>query len=168
LIKAAAELAAEFPLTLEFLGQLRASEQPVYETMVGRTGMGDRIVFREPLPHDRMAEWLASLDVFVLPSISEGCPNILMEAMAVGLPCVATRVGAAEALIEDGVSGMLVPWGNSGSLRDAIRFVRENPAAARNLGVAARLKMRDFSRERERQEWARVYSDLLNQELVRV
>jgi len=168
LIKAAAELAAEFPLTLEFLGQLRASEQSVYEIMVSRTEMADNIVFRDALPHDRMAEWLASLEVFVLPSLSEGCPNVLMEAMAVGLPCVATRVGAAEALIDDGVSGLLVPWGNSASLREAIRSVKENPAAARDLGVAARLKMRDFSRERERQEWARVYSDLLNQELVRV
>jgi len=161
LIKAAGELVAEFPLTVELLGQLRASEQDAYEAMVRRTDMEDRIVFRGPLSHDRIPEWLASLDVFVLPSVSEGCPTILMEALAVGVPSVATRVGAVETLIEDRVSGVLIPWGDSAAVRDALRYVRENPVSAQNMGLAARLKMREFSRERERRQWERVYNELL-------
>ena len=83
-------------------------------------------------------EWLRSLNAFVLPSVSEGCPNILMEAMATGVPCVATRTGAVEDLMEDHISGILVPWGNSLALEHSLQELIQDQKSAMSLGLAAR------------------------------
>lgn len=161
LLKAVGELDGSRGLELEILGELRSSEKDVFETMVQRTGVRDILRFREPLPHDKIAEWLTSLDAFVLPSISEGCPNILMEAMAAGLPCIATRVGAVEDLMEHRVSGLVVPWGDSHALAEAVAEIMNEPDLAERLGAASRLRMKEFSSSRERREWEEIYRQLI-------
>jgi glycosyltransferase involved in cell wall biosynthesis len=83
---------------------------------------------------------LRQLDVFVLPSLSEACSNALLEAMATGRAVVATRVGGNPALVEDQVTGLLVPPGDPAALAKAvIRFI-EDPALA--AGLAARSQQR--------------------------
>ena len=77
-------------------------------------------------------------DVFVLPSLSEGSPNALLEAMACGLPIVATRVGGVPEIAVDGETALLVPPEDPVALARAIdRLLRDRPLAAR-LGSAAR------------------------------
>jgi glycosyltransferase involved in cell wall biosynthesis len=104
-----------------------------------------------------MPEWLISLDGFVLPSLSEGCPHILMEAMAGGLPCVATRVGAVPDLVEEGVSGLLARGGNAESLKTALEKLLALPDGGASLGQGARKRMEGYSPARERQEWGKAY-----------
>ncbi len=161
LLKAFAAVLREQEGELELVGGLREEEKPVFAAMLQRTGSGPRVKFRGPLPHLQIQEWLRSLDVFVLPSVSEGCPNILMEAMANGVPCVATRTGANAVLLEDRVSGLLVPWGDSRSLAQAIGELLGNPGWAASLGAAARRRMGDFSPPREQAAWAAVYRRFL-------
>ena len=148
-------------VALELSGTVRESEKGTYDAMVRKTGIARLLTLKEPVPHEAMPEWLRSLDVFVLPSVSEGCPNILMEAMACGLPCVATRTGAVEELIEDRVSGLLVPWGDSRALATALAEIIDKPDLAWPLGYAARLKMTEFSGQRERRAWEQVYREVL-------
>lgn len=162
LMKAVAALGKSRNVKLELLGHLRDSEKEVYQSVIRSTGIRDNLDFRDALPHERIPEWLGSLDAFVLPSVSEGCPNILMEAMAMGVPCVATSVGAVEALMEDHVSGLIVPCGNSEALTKAIAELMDNPDFARNLGDAARVGMREFSRERELRDWERIYREVID------
>lgn len=157
LFKALALTRSRAPLFLELCGELRKSEKSVYEYMVAKTGIEDLVILRDPLPHDKITEWLRSLDLFVLPSISEGCPNILMEALACGTPCIATRTGANEELIEDRVSGLIVPWGDSEALAGALGELIGNHDLRRRLGSAGRLRMRRFSPEKERLDWESVY-----------
>jgi len=83
-------------------------------------------------------ELLAAMDVFVLPSHSEGMPNALLEAMAAGKPVVATRVGGSAEIIRDGENGLLVPPQAPGALASAIGRLRADPALAGLLGAAAR------------------------------
>ena len=64
---------------------------------------------------------LAALDVFVLPSQSEGLNNTILEAMAAGLPVVATRVGGADEMVIDGGTGLLVPPGSPEKMADALK-----------------------------------------------
>ena len=116
LFKALGELNRRTGVELELAGEVRESEQNVYETMKERAGVEGLVRFKGTIPHREMADWLLSLDGFVLPSVSEGCPNILLEAMACGLPCVSTRVGATPVIMEDKVSGLLVPAGDSRAL----------------------------------------------------
>ena len=92
--------------------------------------------------------FLGGLDIAVLPSRSEGMSNALLEYMAAGRPIVATAVGAAPELIEDGVHGLLVPPGDAARLAEAINRLLSEPRLARRLGEAARRRARDrYSRE---------------------
>lgn len=80
---------------------------------------------------------LAGFDSFVLPSLNEGMGRALIEAMAAGLPVIASRVGGIPALIEDGKNGLLVPAGDSSALADAIRKIGDDAAWAAELGADA-------------------------------
>lgn len=80
---------------------------------------------------------LAGFDCFVLPSFNEGMGRALVEAMAAGLPVIASRVGGIPALIDDGSNGLLVPAGDSGALADAIGLVIHDPERAAQLGRRA-------------------------------
>ncbi len=157
LFKAMTELRKRHNVTLELTGTIRDSEQKTCEDMIKRTGIRDILTFRPAVSHEKMNDWLLSLDAFVLPSVSEGCPNILMEAMACGLPCVATRVGAVENLMEDGISGFVVPWGSANAIAGALERIIALPDRGLALGTAARERMTNFSLERERREWEQVY-----------
>jgi L-malate glycosyltransferase len=161
LIKAAAELRQRVSVVLELPGHLRESERAVVAAMVQRTGLDGCIHFREPLAHDDIPAWLRTLDVFVLPSVSEGCPNILMEAMASGVPSVATRTGANEELMEDRISGLLVPWGNAEVLGEALGAILTDAELGASLGAAARMRMQEFSADREMTAWESVYGEII-------
>jgi glycosyltransferase involved in cell wall biosynthesis len=147
-------------LILELRGELRKSERPIYEQMLAKTDIGDLVVLQDPLPHDEIPDWLRTLDMFVLPSISEGCPNILMEALASGVPCIATRTGANEELIQNYVSGILVPWGDSAALAGALTELANDVDLRQSLGSAGRLRMGQFSPERERLDWENIYTEI--------
>ena len=72
------------------------------------------------LDHPAMLDEMRSADIFALPSFGEGFPNSLIEAMALGLPSIATPVGAVPEIIEDGVNGRLIPLGDAKALAAAI------------------------------------------------
>ena len=91
---------------------------------------------------------LASLDVFCLPSLTEGMPMTVLEAMATGLPVVATKVGGIPELVEEGHTGLMVPPGASGQLEAALLALANNPARALEMGRNGRERLvKKFSLE---------------------
>ncbi|MBN1884270.1 MAG: glycosyltransferase [Candidatus Krumholzibacteriota bacterium] len=90
-----------------------------------------------------VATFLGGLDIFVLSSRSEGMPMTLIEALAAGVPAVATAVGGVPEVIEDGRTGMLVPPGDSGALAGAIAALLDDPVRAAALGGAGRAAVRE-------------------------
>jgi glycosyltransferase involved in cell wall biosynthesis len=99
-------------------------------------GVGEQVRF---LGERRdVGERLANADLFVLPSRTEALPNSVMEAMAAGLPIVACRIGGIPELVEDGVTGLLVPPDDPDALGEAMAQLVANPARASALGAAAR------------------------------
>jgi glycosyltransferase involved in cell wall biosynthesis len=161
IFKAVERLKSRRDLVLELLGELRESEREVYHQMVNKTGIENILRFTQAIPHEQVCRWLQGLDVFVLPSVSEGCPNILMEAMASGVPSIATRTGAMESLVHGRVSGLLVPWGDSEALASALAEIMDNPGFAESLGAAGRHQMKQFSATREREAWESLYRELI-------
>lgn len=113
--------------------------------LIGRLGLGGAVDFpgfADP------AGMLAKLDVFVLPSRTEGSPRALLEAMAAGRPIVATKVGGVPEIVEDGSSGLLVEPDDPEGMASAILRLLESPRLARLLGEGARRRAEErFSLE---------------------
>lgn len=161
LLKAVALLRRDGGIRLELAGECRPEESPILEELLEGLDIRDIVTLRGVIAHEDMPAWLSGLDAFALPSLSEGCPNVLMEAMAVGLPCVASRVGACAELVEHGVSGLLAPWGDASVLASALARLRGDPDLAASLGRAAQRRMTLFSGERERRGWETVLREVL-------
>ena len=130
------------------------------ESRAARLGLQKRVIFtgfRLDVPR-----LLSAVSVSVLPSLSEGLSNTILESMAAGAPVVATRVGGSPEALEDGVDGLLVPPRDSAALSRAIGWVLEHPEAARDLGRRARARVaEEFSLARMIRETECLYARLL-------
>ncbi len=118
-----------------------------FEHLVAELGLGGRVRFLGTRREDEVIEHLDASDLFVLPSIisqdgqMEGLPNVLIEALACGLPVVTTRLSGIPELVEDGVIGALAEPGDPESLRAALRRVLDDPAAAQRWAQAGRARV---------------------------
>ncbi|MBI2469458.1 MAG: glycosyltransferase [Candidatus Rokubacteria bacterium] len=130
------------------------------ERRASRLGLDGRVVFtgsRLDVP-----ELLSEVAVSVLPSLSEGLPNAVLESMAAGVPVVATRVGGTPEAVEDGVTGLLVPPRDAEALTRAISSLLENPDLAARVGATGRERVTaHFSLERMVRETESLYARLL-------
>src|SRR5438067_1485219 len=109
--------------------------------------------------------WLAAMDVFVHTSDFEGMPNAVMEAMAMGLPVVASAVDGTRELIEDGVSGYLLPPGDVDAFAERIHGLIEDPEAAHRLGERAHHKVLErFGLSRMIQAYDHLFRSLVTPE----
>ena len=130
------------------------------EERAARLGLQQRVLFtgfRLDVPR-----LLSAVTMSVLPSLSEGLSNTILESMAAGAPVVATRVGGSAEALEDGVDGLLVPPRDPAALSRAITWVLEHPEAARELGRRARARVaEEFSLQRMIRETECLYARLL-------
>lgn len=108
------------------------------KSQVEKAGLATRIHFLPEVPVDQMADWYAALDLYVAPQRWEGFGLTPLEAMACGVPVVATRVGAFEELVEENRTGSLVAPDDSRALADAINMWLADPALLAGAGAAAR------------------------------
>jgi len=121
-------------------------EQANLERLARQMGVSDVVCFAGRVPQDRVALYLRAADVLVLYSGYEGLPHILLEAMLAGTPVVASAKGGIPEVVEDGVTGRLVPWGDEARLRDALLDALSDPARAASWAERARARIeRDFS-----------------------
>jgi len=105
---------------------------------------------------------LASSDVFVLSSRWEGLPYTIIEAMMARLPVVSTRVGGVPELVEDGVTGFLVPAEDPPALAEALQTLLDDPELRRRMGEAGREKaLREFTLDRMLRETERTYEEVV-------
>jgi glycosyltransferase involved in cell wall biosynthesis len=104
---------------------------------------------------------LSILDVFVLSSVAEGLCTSILDAMASGVPVVATRVGGVPELISDGECGLLVPPADPPAMADAIHRVLKDKSLEGKLIAGARNRVLDFSVERTVEQTERLYRKLL-------
>jgi glycosyltransferase involved in cell wall biosynthesis len=113
-------------------------DRPALEAAARRLGVAGAVTFAGALGADEVTELLRHADVFCLPSFAEGVPVVLMEAMASGLPVVATAVMGVPELVLDGEAGTLVPPGRAEPLAAALRELAADPEARRRMGAAGR------------------------------
>jgi len=138
LLEAFAQIAADQPdLYLLFVGD-GPDKRPLQAAAQQLPGANGVIFLGDQQGIPRL---LAALDLLVLPSLWEGLPNIVLEAMAAGLPVVATAVGGTPELVIDGETGLLVPPHDPAALAQAILTLLRDPDLARRLGENGRQRV---------------------------
>lgn len=133
-VKVLADRGQSIHLTCAGDGSLR-SQLP---EQAARLDITDRVSFTGPVHPDAIPDLYRSADIFVLPSLVEGMPNVVLEAMASGLPVVATRIPGSEELVGDGETGYLVDSGSPESLADALEDIVTRPDRRDQMGMRGR------------------------------
>jgi glycosyltransferase involved in cell wall biosynthesis len=130
------------------------------EAQARRLGIRDAVVF-VGYQEDVVSAY-AAMDVFVLPSRDEGFGLVFLEAMAMGVPVVGTRVIGSEDAVDDGVTGLLVPYQNAPALAEAVRAMLEQPGLAQRFRETAAERVRAvYSRERFAVQVEAIYRELV-------
>jgi len=111
------------------------------ETLVDAMALGDRVTFAGYQSQSDVRRYLTQVDIFILPSFSEGVPVVLMEAMAAGVPVIATRVGGIGELVDDGINGYLAIPGDSQSLTQHLDTLLKDPQRRAEFGAKGRDKV---------------------------
>lgn len=165
LIAAAPAVVREFPATRFVLAGDGASRS-AFEQQVADLGLRENFLFlgrRSDIP-----DVLASCDIAVLPSRAEGLPNAVLEYMAAGLPTIASRVGGNPELVQDGVTGLLVPAQDAAALSDALLVLLRDPELSRRIAAnGRRLATQGFSFDRLVREVDALYTELLERSELR-
>ena len=135
---------------------------------VARLGLTERVIFAGRIERDRLSALFAAADLFLLPSVHDhagnvdGLPNTLLEAMATGLPIIASNVVGVPTVIDDGIEGLLVPERDVTALSAAIATLLRDPARAATLGTAARSRVeRELTWPQIAQRYLAVYREAL-------
>jgi glycogen(starch) synthase len=140
-LRALPELRKEFPgVELRIAGESLA--MPSYlatcQSFIARHGLGENVRFLDTLTPSEMADEYARCTLMVLPSIQETAPVTVGEAMAAGVPIVATRVGGVPHMVQDGLTGLLVNYGDVDGLTAALRRVLTDVPLRQSMARAAR------------------------------
>jgi colanic acid/amylovoran biosynthesis glycosyltransferase len=123
--------------------------RPSLERLAEHLGIASRVSFLGAVGQDDLHALYEEASIFCLPSFAEGVPVVLMEAMAMGLPVVSTRITGIPELIEDGVDGLLVAPGRPDELAERLERLLDDPSLCRELGSRGREKvLREFDAER--------------------
>jgi glycosyltransferase involved in cell wall biosynthesis len=163
LIAAAARVVTRLPHT-RFLLVGDGTERAALERLAHELGIAEHIVFLGERRDVRFL--LAGLDLFVLPSREEGMGIVLIEAMATGIPVVATATGGIVEVVEDGVSGFLVPRGDANALAESIILALSAPGRAEQVSANARRRAAAmFSIDTTVHRTEQIYEELLREKL---
>ena len=159
LLRAASRICSEFD-DVRFVIVGGGPDRGTLERLVADLGIGGRMTFAG-IRMD-VDEVLRLSDIFVLPSRTEAFPNVILEAMASGLPVVSTDVGSVAELVDNEKNGIRVPSENDEQLASAIRRLLADPGAARAYGAEGRrIVEHKFPLARMCSERERLFADLL-------
>lgn len=141
-------------ILLDALAALRAEGRRVHLTLVGqgpdmeslkaqcsRLDLGETVMLTGAVNQDTILDYYLRADAFVLPSFAEGLPVVLMEAMALGVPCITTHITGVPEMIRDGIEGLLVAPSDTEGLTRAIARLMDDPGLGKALVQAGRSRI---------------------------
>jgi colanic acid/amylovoran biosynthesis glycosyltransferase len=138
---------------LVFIGE--GEDRRSLEEQVRKLDLQEDVLLTGALGQNRVMDYYRKADLFVLPSFAEGVPVVLMEAMALQIPVISTRITGIPELIEHEKTGLLVTPGNSVELADAIVRIFENESLGSRLGAEARKAVLDGFNQNENNQYLR-------------
>jgi glycosyltransferase involved in cell wall biosynthesis len=159
-LRAMAQVGVQSRLQLHVLGT-----GPLRDELAGesaRLGLSERVHFHGF--QRNILDWIAHLDALLMPSLHEGLPYTLLEAMSLGVPTVASRVGGLAEVLVDGRTGLLIEVGDEAGLAAALTRLAEDPELARRLGAASATVQREaYTLSRMADEYLEVYAQARTQ-----
>ncbi|MCU0524361.1 MAG: glycosyltransferase [Elainella sp. Prado103] len=153
---------AQIEITLLFVGDFVEKERGYWEQELHHSGMADQVVITGKISRTEALAYLPYMDIFAIPSIHDGCPNALLEAMLAARAIVGTHVDAIGEILTDEVTGLVVKPFSSPDLAAALKRLSEQPHLRQQLGIAAREQvLRQLAPAVEQENWRQVYHQVL-------
>ncbi len=150
LLSAMGNLQGNLPCRLTLIATGSHEEKDALRNQIIRAGLSQVVFLLGSQTPGQLRQRMRSSDVLISPSFAEGLPQVIVEAMALGLPVIATPVGATSELVRDKITGLLVPPGDSAALIAAIQAFANDPDSARTRAQTARLEIeRDYDQTQE-------------------
>ena len=160
LLDACQNLAIEF--TLLFVGDFVDKERKYWEQELANTGLQNKIVITGKISREAALAYLPYMDIFAIPSLNDGCPNALLEAMLAERAVIGTNVDAIGEIIEHDINGLLVNPYSSEELSIAINKLMNRPLLRQTFGKIARHKvLQDLNPAVEQANWEKIYHQVL-------
>jgi glycosyltransferase involved in cell wall biosynthesis len=160
LLDACQKIETEF--TLLFVGDFVVKEAEYWQQELANSGLQDKIVITGKVSREEAVAYLPYMDIFAIPSLNDGCPNALLEAMLAERAVIGTNVDAIAEIIEDGVNGLLVNPYSSEELSNAIAKLINRPLLRKNFGKLAKQKiLQDLNPAVEQANWREIYDRVL-------
>jgi glycosyltransferase involved in cell wall biosynthesis len=135
-------------------------ERKNLEVLISEQNLTDVVTFVGRVSPEQVAEHMADSDVFVLPSLSEGFPGVVLEAMASGLPVVATRVTGMHEIVHEGENGFLVHPGDPGELASRVTQLLQDPGLRERISQRNRTDAAQYSWERLIERLESIYNSI--------
>ncbi len=163
LLRAVSKLEGEFRLLAVGGDGKEAARQAELRALVDELGIGERVSFLDAVPHDDLPLYYNAADVCVVPSYYESFGLVALEAMACGVPVVASRVGGLRETVQDGETGYLVPWRCPQPFAERLDQLLSDARLRRQLGREARIAVERFRWSEVAAQVEDVYHELVSQ-----
>ncbi len=162
LLDACATVAETTPITLLLVGDYADRERSYWQQQVEASPIADRVILTGMVERTTALAYLPHMDIFTVPSLHDGCPNAMLEAMLAGRAIVGTEVDAIGEILRDRINALVIPPGDSAALALALKQLIADPALRHQLGQEARTTvLTDLAPAVEQANWARVYEQVL-------
>ena len=159
LIRAVDKLSKKYQqVELKIMGD-GEGERVRLEEIVDKLNLRGRVVFLGRIPREKTFSYYQEADVFVLPSLNEGMSNAMLEALATGLPILATDTGGSKELITEGENGYIIEMKNAQDIADKLEKLINNSELKNKMGEASRRRALEMSWEKVAKEYYQTYEN---------
>lgn len=138
-------------------------DRTVLDKIISSNYINNKICLLGEIPQNEIPYWLSASDIFVFPTYNEGLPNAIMEAMACGLPVVATEIGGIPEVVKDGENGILIDKKNVKSIVHSLEKLIENKSMCRKMGEHGRITIEEkFSWNNSAKKLIEIYNKIID------
>lgn len=160
LLEAVKKLSPKYPnLYLKAMGD--GNEKENLEKMAKELGLERNVEFIGRIPRENTSPYYQEAGIFVLPSLNEGMSNAMLEALASGLPLIATDTGGTKELVEEGKNGFIVKMKDSQDLAEKIEILMKDSDLRKRMGEASRKKAESMSWKNVAEKYFEIYQRIL-------
>ncbi|HEX8974723.1 MAG TPA: glycosyltransferase family 4 protein [Patescibacteria group bacterium] len=142
-------------------------EKESLENLVRSMGIEKKVQFCGVVPHEEIAAYYRKANVFVLPSFNEGMSNTMLEAVASGLPILATDTGGTRELVEEGKNGFILKMGDYNDIAEKLEKLIQDPDLRNKMGAESRKRAEKMSWENVAKEYVDLYQQTINLRKIR-